>query len=131
MVGMRNFQDTFEIIYQRFFNLHDYTFKVAATGIWKLIASDKSNLLRKFDFLLKSGFQVIAFYVSLEVGYLAVIVLNFVYKWARQLFSGHHKIMPNWFIFSEYFSDWWFNFIMFTWLYFFSKYDTKMIAIKF
>ena len=36
----------------------------------QLIASDKSNLLRKVDFLLESRFQVIAFFISLEVGYL-------------------------------------------------------------
>ena len=39
----------------------------------------------------------------LEVGYL-IIVVNFVYKWARQLISGHYKRMSEWFIFSEYFS---------------------------
>ena len=32
--------------------------------ICQLIDSDKSNLLRKVDFLLKSGFQVIAFFYS-------------------------------------------------------------------
>ena len=52
----------------------------------QVIASDKSNLLRKVDFLLKIGFQVIAFFLSLEVKYLAIIVVNFVYKRARQLF---------------------------------------------
>ena len=52
----------------------------------QVIASDKSNLLRKVDFLLKIGFQVIAFFLSLEVQYLAIIVVNFVYKRARQLF---------------------------------------------
>ena len=33
---------------------------------------------------------------------LVIIFVNFVYKWARQLFSGHHKT-SDWFIFSEYF----------------------------
>ena len=46
----------------------------------QVVASDKSNLLRKVDFLLKNGFQVIAFFIHLEVGYLAIIVVNFVYK---------------------------------------------------
>ena len=44
------------------------------------MAPDKSNFLRKDDFLLKSGFQVIAFFIPLEVGYLVIIVVNFVYK---------------------------------------------------
>ena len=57
----------------------------------QVIASDKSNLLWRVDFLLKSGFQVIAVFLHLEVRYLVIIVVNFVYKWARQLFSGHHK----------------------------------------
>ena len=39
--------------------------------------------------------------------------------------------MSDWFIFSKYFSDWWFNFIMVAWLYYFSKQGTKMIAIEF
>ena len=34
-----------------------------------IIASAKSNLLRKDDFLLKTGFQVIAFFILLEVVY--------------------------------------------------------------
>ena len=61
----------------------------------QVIAPDKSNLLRKVAFLLKSGFQVIAFFIPLEVpclehgtimvpclevGYLLIIVENFVYK---------------------------------------------------
>ena len=46
----------------------------------QVIASDKSNLLRKVDFPLKSGFLVIAFFILLKVGYLVIIVLNFVYK---------------------------------------------------
>ena len=45
-----------------------------------MIASDKSNLLRKADFLQKSSFQVTAFSIPLEVGYLVIIPLNFVYK---------------------------------------------------
>ena len=44
------------------------------------MASEKSNLLRKVDFLLKSGFQDIVFFVRLEVGYLVIIFVNFVYK---------------------------------------------------
>ena len=87
----------------------------------QVIGSNKSNLLRKVDFLLKSSFQVIAFFISLEVGYLVKIVLNFVCKGARKLFLGHHRIMLDWFIFSEYFSHWWFHFIMVTWLYYFPK----------
>ena len=48
---------------------------------YQVIASDKSNnLLRRLDFLLKSGFQVIAFFILLEVGYLVITVVNFVYK---------------------------------------------------
>ena len=42
--------------------------------------SDKSNLLRKVDFLLTSVFQVLAFFIPLEVGYLVLIVVDFVYK---------------------------------------------------
>ena len=45
-----------------------------------LIASDKSNSLRKVHFLLKSDFQVIAFFINLAVGHLVIIVVNFVYK---------------------------------------------------
>ena len=83
------------------------------------LSNYKSNLLRKVDFLLKS-FQVIAFFIPLEAGYLVITIVNFVYKWARQLFFGCHK-MSDWFLFSEYLSHWWFNFIMVTWLYYFSK----------
>ena len=57
--------------------------KAAGTEILKvlqLIASDKSNLLRKVHFLLKSVFQVIGFFVILKVGYLVKIVIRFVYK---------------------------------------------------
>ena len=46
----------------------------------QVIASNKSNLLRKIDFPLKSGFQVLAFFIPLEIGYLVIIVVNFVYK---------------------------------------------------
>ena len=46
----------------------------------QVITSHKFNLLRKVDFLLESGFQVIAFFILLEVGYLVTIVVNFVYK---------------------------------------------------
>ena len=35
----------------------------------QVIASDKSNLLRKDDFLPKTGFQVIAFFILLDVVY--------------------------------------------------------------
>ena len=61
----------------------------------QVLASDKSNLVRKVDFFLKNDFQVMAFSILLEVGYLVIIVVNFVYKWARQLFSGSHKIMSD------------------------------------
>ena len=67
----------------------------------------------------------------MEVGHLVIIVVDFVYKCTRQLFSGYHEVMSDWFIFSEHLSDWWFNFIMVMWLYYFSKQDTKVIAIKF
>ena len=50
------------------------------------MASEKSNLLRKVDFLLKSGFQDIVFFIRLEVGYLVIIFVNFVYKWAQNYF---------------------------------------------
>ena len=46
----------------------------------QVIASNKSDLLRKVDFFLKNGFQVIAFSILLEVGHLAIIVVNFVDK---------------------------------------------------
>ena len=42
----------------------------------QLIASDKSNLLRKVHFLLNTGFQVIVFFILLEVGHLATIVVK-------------------------------------------------------
>ena len=61
----------------------------------QVIASYKSILLRKVDFLLKSGFQVVAFFIPLEVWYLVIIVVNFVYKWPRQLFLGYHKIISD------------------------------------
>ena len=81
--------------------------------VWKVIASDNSNLLRKVVFLLKSNFQVTAIFIFLEVGYL---VVNFIYKWKRQIFLVHHKIMSDWFIFSKYLSEC-FNFVMVTWFY--------------
>ena len=62
--------------------------KAARRGICQRIASDKSNLLRKVCFLLKSCLQVITF-ILLEVGLLLAIAINSVYKLARQLFSGH------------------------------------------
>ena len=48
--------------------------------VCSIIASDKSNLLRKDNFLLESGLQVTVFLILLEVGYLVTVVLNFVYK---------------------------------------------------
>ena len=80
----------------------------------RVIASDKSNLLRKVDYLLKSCFPVKAFFIPLEVGYLVRIVVNSVYKYAQQLLS-RHKIISDWLVFSEYFPDWWFRFIMLMW----------------
>ena len=47
---------------------------------WQLIASGKSNLLRKVYFLLESDFQATTFFIHLEVGYLVTIVANFVHK---------------------------------------------------
>ena len=47
-------------------NMYSYSIAVSCT----LIASDKSNLLKKVHFFLKSGFQVIVFYILLEIGYL-------------------------------------------------------------
>ena len=44
------------------------------------MASDKSNLLRKVHFLLKSGFPVTVFLILLEVGYFATIGVNFAYN---------------------------------------------------
>ena len=44
------------------------------------LAFDKSNFLRKVDFLLKSGFQVKASFILLEIGYFVIIVVNFIYK---------------------------------------------------
>ena len=63
-----------------------------------LKTSDKSKLLRKVDFLKKSGFQVVAFFILSEVGYL-LIVVNFVYKWARKLFSEYFSECSHGFIF--------------------------------
>ena len=59
----------------------------------QVITSDKSNLLRKIYCLLKSGFQVIAFCIPFGVGCLVIIAVNFVYKWAQQLFSGDKKCL--------------------------------------
>ena len=86
-----------------------WVFKVAATGIWKV------------DLILKRDFQVITFFIHLEVGYLVLIAASFFYKWVRQLFLRHHKIISDWFILSEHFSDWWFNLIMAKWFYYFWK----------
>ena len=41
--------------------------------ICQVITSDKSNLLRKVDFFLKSGFQAIALFIPLKLGYLVEI----------------------------------------------------------
>ena len=46
----------------------------------QLITFDNSDLLTKVHFLLKSGFQVIIFFILLEVGYFVTIVVSFVYK---------------------------------------------------
>ena len=46
----------------------------------QLITFDNSHLLTKVHFLLKSGFQVIIFFILLEVGYFVTIVVSFVYK---------------------------------------------------
>ena len=54
----------------------------------QLIASHKSNLLRKVHFLLKSVFKVIAFFIIFEVGYLVIIVVNFVYKMNMTIIFG-------------------------------------------
>ena len=40
------------------------------------VASDKSNFLRRVEFLLKSGFQVKASSILLEVGYFVIIVVS-------------------------------------------------------
>ena len=61
--------------------------------VCQVIASDKSNLLRQVYLFLKSDFQVTAFFIPLKVGYSVIIVVNFVYKWVQQSFSGHHKII--------------------------------------
>ena len=58
------------------------------TDIFKFVNSFLSNVhlsrrgrdLKSCHFLLKSDFQVITFFIILEVGYLVIIVLNFVYK---------------------------------------------------
>ena len=63
---------------------------------------NKSNLLIKIHFLLKSGSQVIVFLILLKVGYLVTIVVNLVYKWKRQIFSVYYKKMSDCFLFSEY-----------------------------
>ena len=67
-------------------------------------------------------------YQLISNGLLVTVIVNFVYQWAQELLSGHnndhnndHKIMSDWFIFWEHFSDWWFNFIMVMWLYCFWK----------
>ena len=66
----------------------------------QLIAFGNSNLLRKIQFLLKSGFRVLAFFILLDEGYLVTNVVNFVYKWGRQLLSRHYKLqMSDKFIF--------------------------------
>ena len=47
------------------------------------------------------------------------IVVNFA--WSQQLFSEHYKIISDLCIFSEYFSDYSFNFIMVPWFHYFSQ----------
>ena len=59
-----------------------------------------NHLLRRWDHILKLQGQA-------EIEYLVMIVVNFVHKWAKQIFLGHHKIIPIWFIISKYFSEWW------------------------
>ena len=78
----------------------------------QVIANDKSNLLRKNDFLLESGFQVVVFFILLELGYLIIKIMS---DWF--IFSDH---FTDWFIFSGHFTDWWFNFFMVSQLYYFS-----------
>ena len=46
----------------------------------QVIVSDKSNLARKVDFLLKSSFQIMTIFIPLKVGYLVIIVVNFSCK---------------------------------------------------
>ena len=46
----------------------------------QLIASNKSNSSRKADLILKRDFQVITFFIPLEVGYLVIIAASFFYK---------------------------------------------------
>ena len=82
------------------------------------------------DRYFKSGFKVIGYFILLEVGCLVTTVVNFLYKWARQVFLSYCKVKSDGFIFSEYFFNWLFNFIIVMWLYNFSKKDTKIIAIK-
>ena len=53
--------------------------------------SNKSNLQRKVDFLLKRGFQVVALFISFEVRYHVIIFVSFVYKWAQEYFRGITK----------------------------------------
>ena len=76
----------------------------------QFIASNKSNLMSKLRFRLKVVSKLFLlfpkhFFILLEVGYLAKIVVHVVYKWARQLFSPHFKIMSDWFIFLEFSPD--------------------------
>ena len=66
---------------------------------YQLIASDKSSLLRKNLFLLKSGFQVMVFFILLEAGYLVKIAVTL---YIRKLFSRHYKMFDR-FMFSKYF----------------------------
>ena len=41
----------------------------------QLIASDKTNFMRKVHFPLKSGFRVLTFFILLEVGYFDTIAV--------------------------------------------------------
>ena len=58
-----------------------------------LTASDECSLLRKLHFLPKSGFQVTAFSIQLELRYLIIIAVKFVSKWERQPFFEHYRII--------------------------------------
>ena len=60
-----------------------------------LMDSDKSNLLWKDHLLLKSGFQVITFFILLEVEYLVTNAVYIVYKWTRQLVLWKYKVISD------------------------------------
>ena len=58
--------------------LSDYRYMERDLKSYQIIASDKSNLLRKVHFLLKSVFQVTVYFILWEVGYFITTVINFV-----------------------------------------------------